>query len=188
MLFKKASPDVFSRFGTIAVSRVNTRSFGRASTGSEYDLMDLRCVADELKEYYPDETKTLCALLDRMVVHAVSNTEQSCGVSLYYPFYNKYQYSTDWKKAYLRIDAFPDYLNFLNRYEQLWLASDMQEIFDSTLNIEKTEDGSFFLPLSSEQLNVVAGAKYYVLRKIGESRTAEPRIYGVFADASGGGR
>ncbi len=168
-LFKKAVPDVMSRFSRIAVSRVNTRAFGRASTGSEYDLVDLRCLSDELADYYPEETAALSGLLDEMVVHTVANTEQSSGVSLYYPFYNKHYYSSAWKTAYREMNVFPEYINFLNRYEQMWLASDMQEMFDTVLNVEPgAEEGAFYLPLSEEQLEITAEARYYILRRIGE--------------------
>lgn len=168
-LFRKAAPDVNSRFSRIAVSRVNTRAFGRASTGSEYDLVDLRCLSDELSSYYPTETETLNALLDRMIVHTVANTEQSSGVSLYYPFYNKSYYSSSWKEIYRDLNVFPDYLNFMNRYEQMWLASDMQEVFDTALNVEPgTKEGTYYLPLSEEQMEVTAEARFYILRRIGE--------------------
>lgn len=169
-LFQKATPDVLSGFSRIAVSRVNTRAFGRASTGSEYDLVDLKSLSDEFGKYYPEETKALNVLLDRMVVHAVSNTEQSCGVSLYYPFYNKNYYRKSWKDAYREMNVFPEYLNFLNRYEQMWLASDMQELFDTALTVEPgTETGTYFLPLSGEQLEITAEARYYILHRVGEA-------------------
>lgn len=166
-LFRKAAPDVLSSFSRIAVSRVNTRSFGRASTGSEYDLVDLRCLSEELESFYPEEVQALQALLDCMVICAVANTEQSCGVSLYYPFFNKKYYTAQWKDAYREMNVFPDYLNFLNRYEATWLSADMQELFDGTMNVEQREDG-YFLPLSAEQLDVTAEGRYYILRRLGE--------------------
>jgi hypothetical protein len=169
-LFRKATPDVSGRFISFAVSRVNTRGFGRASTGSEYDLVDLRCLSEEMSASYPEETHQITDLLDRLVVYTVSNTEQSSGVSLYYPFFNKHYYSTSWKKEYREMNVFPDYLNFLNRYEQMWSGSDLQETFDTVLNVVPgTEAGTYFLPLSEEQLAVTAYARCFIMRRTGES-------------------
>lgn len=167
-LFKKTAGEVTSRFNQIAVSRVGTRSFGRASTGSEYDLVDLRNLAQEMEVFCPEESKQLRELLDKMVVASASNTEMSCGLSLYYPFFNKNYYSESWKTAYLDMNVFPDYLNFLHRYEQTWLSADMQEMFDDSLIVELRE-GGYYLPLSEEQLNVTAEGRYYILRRVGES-------------------
>ena len=168
-LFRRAAPDVLGRFNRIAASRVQTRSFGRATTGSEYDLVDLRCLLEEMGEEYPDETAELTALLDRMVVCSASNTEQSCGLSLYFPFYNKNYYSSQWKEAYRDMDVFPDYLSFLYRYEQTWLGADLQELYDTALLVEKREPaGTYFLPLTPEQLDAAAEARFYILRRLGE--------------------
>lgn len=168
-LFRKAAPDVLGHFNRIAASRVQTRSFGRATTNSEYDLVDLRCLLEEMSGDYPAETAALAELLDKMVICAASNTEQSCGLSLYYPFYNKAYYNSEWKESYRAMNVFPDYLGFLSRYEQTWLAADMQELYDTALNAEKGDgEGSYFLPLSPEQLDAVAAGQFYILRRLGE--------------------
>ena len=168
-LFRKIMPDAVGQFNRIAVSRVHTRSFGRASTGSEYDLVDLRCLVEELEPFYPEEAQKLYGLLDRLVVYAASNTEESCGVSLYYPFYNKEYYNSEWRDVYQDMNAFPNYMNFLYRFEQTWLAADLQDLFDSSMNVEQGHDeGSYSLPLSPEQLDAIAEGRYYILRRLGE--------------------
>lgn len=166
-LFRTAAPDVTSRFTKIAASRVGMRAFGRTTTGSEYDLVDLKSVAEQMEQFCPDETKRLETLLERMVVYAASNTEQSCGMSLYYPFFNKTYYDSAWKAVYREMNVFPDYLSYLNRFEQTWMSEDLGDTFDNALEVTLREDG-YFLPLSEEQLDVTVQARYFILRRLGE--------------------
>lgn len=185
-LFRSAAPDVMSRFTRIASFRVNARSFGKANTNVDYDLVDLNSLAQEMGAFYPEEARRLTELLDRLVVSAVSNTEQSCGVSLFFPFFRKSDYSAFSGEVYREMGVFPEYQNFLNRYEQTWLSSDMQALFDAGMNIEKQDDGTYFLPLSEEQLDAVVDGKYYVLRRLGEGMYA-PIYIGSNVEKTDGG-
>ena len=184
-LFRTAAPEVLSHFNKLAASRVEMRAFGRASTGSEYDLVDLESLAEEMEPFCPDEARRLRTLLEQMVVHVVSNTEQNCGMSLYYPFFNKTYYNSSWKATYQEMNVFPDYLNYLYRFEQTWLSADLTDTFNNALEVELREDG-YFLPLSDEQLDVTVLARYFILRRLGEGVYA-PMYIGTNIEKVDGG-
>ncbi len=168
-LFRAAADDVSGDYVRLAQARVGARALGRATTGSEYDLVDLQTVAESLAADYPEESAALLALLEDMVVCSVSNAPRCCGVSLYYPFYNKKFYRKAWKETYRELAAFPDYLRYLERYEQIWLGSDMQRFFSDSLEPQAgAVPSTYTLQLSPEQAAVFASANYYILNRYAE--------------------
>ncbi len=168
-LFKKAAGDVSGDYSRLASARVNTRAIGRASTGSEYDLVDLQRAAIELAEDYPKENAALLQALEDLVVYNVSNTPECCGVSLYYPYYNKSYYKKTWSDAYRTLGLFPDYLTYLERYDKVWLGTDMQEYFEGTMEVsEGAAPSTYTLQLTEEQAAVYAKSNYYILRRDAE--------------------
>ncbi len=167
-VFARAENNVSGDYPALAVERVKTRAFGRASTGSEYDLVDMESLMEEMSENYGEETKAVLDLLKDMVVNSRSNTENSCGVSLYYPYYNKAYYSRSWSADYQALDLFPDYRSYLSRYEKVWLGTDMQVYFSDSMVPSLSGSGSYTLQLTEEQQEHFASARYYVLRRTGD--------------------
>lgn len=168
-LFAKAAPDVRLSFNDIAVKRVDTRALGRASTGSEYDLVDLLDMTVQLAALYPDEAAALQSAIDALVLHNVTNTEGCCGLSLYYPFFNKDYYKKEWSTAYTALGLFENYRQFLTNYADRWLSSDSESIVQSVAPAVG-KDGTFTLTLSEEQAQSAATAAFYVFEKSGEGQ------------------
>lgn len=168
-LFRAAAADVSGDYLRLAQARVDTRAMGRSSTGSEYDLVDLLTIAERMEADYPKESAALQAVLGDMVVYSVSNTPQCSGMSLYYPYYNKQYYRKTWKETYRELAVFPEYLKFLERYEQIWLGTDLQRYFSEGLELEEgAEPSTYTLQLSPEQAEVYAKSNYYILGRLGE--------------------
>ena len=173
-LFARADKDVNEKYNSLVVKRVETRALGRASTGSEYDLIDLYDMAEQLKEVYPDETQKLRDAINKAVVKNGTNTQGLSGISLYYPFYNKYYYEKSWDEAYCEIGLFADYQSYLDKYEKIWLKDDKLEKYASSLTPEKGDSRSGFgtqeytLRLTKEQNESFAEAKFYILKKVGD--------------------
>lgn len=169
-LFAKAAPDVRLSFNDIAVKRVGTRALGRASTGSEYDLVDLLDMTAQLSALYPDEAAALRSAIDALVLHNVTNTEGCCGLSLYYPFFNKEYYKKEWSTTYTALGLFENYRQFLTSYADRWLSSDTDSVAQSVAPTTVDKDGTFTLTLSEEQAQSAAAAAFYVFEKSGEGQ------------------
>lgn len=183
-LFAKADADVYTQYNTLVSKRVETRALGRASTGSEYDLIDLNDMAEQLCEVYPDETKKISDIVKNIVIKNGTNTQGCCGLSLYYPFYNKYYYEDSWGDAYGNLGLFSNYKSYLNKYQEIWLKDDkLDEYATSNTPVEKdTRSGFEFdkpektisktykLQLTKEQNENYAEAKIYILAKRGKDK------------------
>ena len=168
-LFRSASSQVSGDYIRLAKARVDVRAMGRASTGSEYDLVDLKTVAENMAEDFPKESAAVLSALDEVLVHSVSNTPQCSGMSLYYPYYNKQFYQKSWKDTYRDLAIFPDYLSYLERYETIWLGTDMERYFSEPMTLEEgAAPSTYTLLLTDQQAEVFAKANYYILRRFGE--------------------
>lgn len=166
-LFAKASSEVGEKYNSLTSRRVETRALGRASTGSEYDLIDLGDMAAKLADIYPEEAKTLIKAIEKAVVANETNTESLCGLSLYYPFYNKSYYETDWAAVYEDLGLFSEYRAYLQGYSEIWLKKDMLDTVAKSFVPKKIKKNTYNLELTAEQAEVFADAKYYVLKKEG---------------------
>lgn len=166
-LFTRAAGDVTEHYSVLTAKRAQTRALGRASTGSEYDLIDLKDMAQQLSELYPEETARLTAAVDAMVVSNATNAQGCCGMSLYYPFYNKTYFEKDWQAVYQQLGLFPAYLQYLESYAEIWLGNDMLEFAQSTTP-NAIRQGVYSLELTDEQAENFAHAKYYILQRDGE--------------------
>lgn len=166
-LFSAAGADVERHYGTLTGRRVETRALGRASTGSEYDLIDLYDLSAKLADLYPAETATLQQVLTDMTVANATNAEDCCGMSLYYPFYNKSYYEKEWGAAYSELGVFQDYLTYLKRYQEKWLGTDLLDTAAVSREPETAQPGTYTLQLTPEQSASFAQARYSVLKQEG---------------------
>jgi len=166
-LFAQAAPAVESLYNTLTAKRVQTRALGRASTGSEYDLIDLQDMTARLADLYPKQTAAIQKILGDMVIANATNAENCCGLSLYYPFYNKYYFEESWGKTYENLGLFPEYDTYLKNYQDIWLESDKLEIAASQTP-QRTTASTYTLQLSDAQQENFASARYYILVRDGE--------------------
>lgn len=178
-LFEKAYADAGAKYNTFAQKRVETRALGRASTGSEYDLIDVKDMAEKLGSVYEEEAQALCNVIDKMVIKNGTNTQGCSGMSIYYPFYNKYYFEKSWREVYSDLGVFESYGEYLDAYEKVWLDDDKFLEYAQSLTPEVageanrsdaviTEDGTvtYMLKLNPEQQENYADAKFYILRHI----------------------
>lgn len=177
-LFAVASTEVSAKYNTLAKKRVETRALGRASTGSEYDLIDLADMATQLESIYPERAKKIKDIVSDMVIKNGTNADLCCGMSIYYPFYNKYYYENSWRDIYSDLGVFANYGSYLDNYQTIWLNDDKLESYaSSTLpqmsNANSSKTG-FFIPGQTVQYNLqltqsqnenYADAKYYILEQ-----------------------
>ena len=167
-MFSSAVEDVSGDFNQLVKARVGTRGLGRASTGSEYDLVDLNNLSETLQTRYPDQAKQLQTVLDQATLINQSSLSDCCGLSLYYPYYNKKYYSSVWKEEYGKLNLFPNYQSYLDRYEDIWLGTDLKDLYDGELVPKNgNTDLTYSLQLTDEQKNTMASCGYYILKREG---------------------
>ena len=167
-LFGAAAENVSKDFNELALNRVETRAFGRATTGSEYDLVDMQALMNAMGDSYKKESKVIQDILKEMIIYSDSNTVESCGLSLYYPYYNKKYYEASWKDSYAKLGLFPNYMKYLEDYGEIWLGTDMKEYFAGRLVASEAGSGTYTLQLNEEQNAHFADAGFYILRQMGE--------------------
>lgn len=165
-LFAKAEPDVPMNYNGFASKRVDTRALGRASTGSEYDLIDINDMAEKLSEVYPEEAEALKKAISDMVLVNKTNTTGLCGVSIYYPFYNKSRYESEWSTAYEELNMFADYRSYLQAYSQIWLGDDFLANASSVMPSMGAQ-GVYNLELTPEQEETYADAQFMIMQRMG---------------------
>ncbi len=166
-LFRKAKSNLSEDYKILAASRVNSRSLGRASTGSEYDLVDLMDMTKHMHGHYPDECRQIQDIISEATVSNHTNADNLCGISIYYPFYNKDFYKNSWREEYKNIGVLKDYAEYISEYGKFWLGNDSFLSYESPVP-EKEDDDTYTLTLSSEQSADFASANYYILQKEGE--------------------
>jgi len=167
-LFKKATANVQNEYKELVASRVNTRALGRATTGSEYDLIDLADMTEQLKGKYPNEATAVAEAIKKLVVHNVTNTTGCCGLSIYYPFYNKQYYEKAWGDVYRHLDVLPEYLTYLEAYAKQWLKNDLIQTVASSVHPQIMSESQFKLELTDQQEKAYADANYYILQREGD--------------------
>ncbi|MBQ6455800.1 MAG: hypothetical protein IJJ31_01585 [Mogibacterium sp.] len=165
-LFGKAAEDIGRSYNKLASRRINTRALGRATTGSEYDLVDLNNAAEQLSSFYPDEAAALQEALGDLIIANETNAEQLSGVSLYYPFFNKFYYENSWADTYDQLGVFPEYVRYLEEYEKTWLGNDRLAAASGAVPTISGK-GKFTLRLTPEQAESFAGARFHILMHYG---------------------
>jgi len=167
-LFTKANADVNTAYTQLVATRVDTRALGRASTGSEYDLIDLVDMAEKLKVHYPAEAEAVKTAAEAVVVNNTTNAEGCCGMSLYYPFYNKSYYEKAWGDVYADLNALPAYNTYLQSYARRWLQNDLLQTVASSVKPQALSGSEFVLNLTDDQAKNYADATYYILQREGD--------------------
>ena len=164
-LFGKAAAELETCYDRLTAERVNTRALGRASTGSEYDLVDLGDLAEQLAPLFPKESGLLGEIVRRMVPVNAVNSGELHGMSLYFPFYNKRYYENGWADAYRELGVLKNYCGFLTQYEQTWLSDGMLDTYAPGVTPSMISDGVYTLELTDEQAAHFAKARYLITRR-----------------------
>ncbi|MDO4867801.1 MAG: clostripain-related cysteine peptidase [Clostridia bacterium] len=112
-------------FSEISNDRQSTKGFGRAATGSDYDLVDLYHLAERCRDESPAASDALQSALEAAVVHCDGNQPDSHGLSIYYPYYNKKYYAEKWGSSAASGEIAPAYGRFLSDYAGFWLGEQL---------------------------------------------------------------
>jgi len=154
-------------FSILSNLRRDARSIARASTGSEYDLIDLYHMTQLYSAQLPGDAAVLMDAVDDAVIYHRSNIPDTNGLSIYYPYYNKDYYSYSWQYDYPKLGFSDGYTSYLRDYATIWLGESMTRWSGmQTTSHEpaaETGDSVFTMELTDEQLSNFAGAELYVM-------------------------
>jgi len=112
-------------FSGLSNNRRDARNFGRSTTGSEYDLVDVHSLVQQYQPTSEEAAKQVMEAVENAVIYEKSNLEDTHGLSLYYPYYNKEYFEAKWRDQYTRMGFSEGYRKYLEDYAALWLGEAM---------------------------------------------------------------
>lgn len=157
-----------SSFSIFSNKRRDTRALGRASTGSEYDLVDLFNLTQQYADQAPEAAAQLLSAIDEAVIYHRSNIENTNGLSVYYPYFNKDYYTYLWEAEYSRLFFAPGYTNYLRSFASIWLGESMSSWSGLRASAlaplpEEEDVTTLTMELTDDQLSNFSGAELYVM-------------------------
>ena len=169
--FQKAGSQLTKdTFSFLSRSRLRTKGFGRASTGSDYDLADLHHMAEQMASAAPDEAAALQKALEEAVVATAGNQPHAGGLSVYSPYYNRGMFDDKWQRNYMQLDMLPSYHKYLNRYSAFWESAQMADwshMAGQAFPLAENGTQALKLVLTEEQEDHFATASCLILEDYG---------------------
>lgn len=157
-----------SSFSLQSGSRIKTKAIGRASTGSEYDLVDLRHLAQQYATQEPEAAAILEDAVESAVVYQRTNVENTHGLSVYYPYYNKQSYTDKWSTKYRELNFARGYTDYMSEFASIWLGEQLTEWSQLQASAKAAPEAAqqfFTMPLTQAQADAYASAELYILEK-----------------------
>ena len=169
-LFKEVDSNILSGYyPQISRYRCNTKAFGKFSTDTEYDLIDLGHMMSFVSADYADKANAVSKNLGDAVVYSKSNVANASGLSIYHPYDNKDLLSyflTEHKK----IGFAADYEKYIDDFGGI-LESPGSNAWKSIRSIpgsasRKGSNNELSFKLNDEQVKNYASSSYYILKKM----------------------
>lgn len=175
-------------YSEIQKLRSKSKSFGflEGAKGQEpysYDLVDLGNFCENISERYPDDAQELQDIMESMIVESYSNIEGCSGITFYYPYQNKGQYS-QMADIYNNIAQNSSYGRFLNTLATEWYDQKGRDWNLGEMTYDE-ENHEYILQLSEDQLANMNGAYYTVFRRMDYKYSPILKRYAITADENG---
>lgn len=145
-------------FSPISHARSSTFAYGRVTTTTEYDLIDLGDLAAHCMERSPRAQQVLDAL-DACVDCRGGDTENACGLSMYFPMLARKSDRAKWRAQMDELPLGQDWKAFLADFETRLDSDRAQKL------LAKAENG-YAVTLDDELLRDFNRAKYFVLEEL----------------------
>lgn len=170
-------------FYNLAYSRNNTKSFAEsAEEGKEsesFDVVDMVDMAVQLGDEYASETAELQKAMEEAVVYEVSNVNDTCGLSIYYPHNGFDTFINAGMYLYEYLSVADSYSSYITKYTDIWLYEEVMGtnyVYDYDYGYDyddmyitrgkvTTTDG-ITMELSDEQAENLIEASYTIMQKI----------------------
>ena len=153
------------KYAELNKARSHTKAFGLSAASSKddaYDMLDLRDLAENVSDLYPEESKGVSEALDQMLVGYTSNVTGANGVSIYLPGDNLDLYNVSGELYSQESALSAEYTDFVSSYMDSWIEGSNT---DWTLpEIERGGD-ELTLQLTQEQVKNSSKACYTILQR-----------------------
>ena len=158
-LFRALEADIrASRFRDVSALRFRTWGFGRGTTVTQFDLVDLGALAEACGDH-PAEAAAVREALARCVPARGGSEAAAHGLSVYFPHYGSRR-DAEWS-AGLQAMALPeDWTRFIAAYREA-METEGPDYRHTARTV--AEDGRYGMALSDEEVRDFARAGFYVL-------------------------
>ena len=150
----------YSRYSVI---RSGSASVAR-STGSEYDLIDLRDFLTQSSALEGADPSEAIAALDGTIVHSRSTEDGLHGLTVYFPLFNKEKYQEDWRGFYAHIAAPDEYANMVSLFGEILTGEPLADWRIAEIEQEEADPELFTCYLTPQQRDAFASARLTVLK------------------------
>ncbi|MBR4458102.1 MAG: hypothetical protein IKS31_03990 [Clostridia bacterium] len=158
-LFRALETDLLEgRYRDVGSLRLHAWGFGRSTTFTEYDLIDLRRLAESCTGH-PGEASAVTAALDRCVAAVGGDVSGATGLSVWFPQHGG-QRSAGWLDSLAFLPLPEDWKRFIRTYEEA--LKTQGPAYEHTARTVP-EDGVYALELSDEEARDYVRAEYNVL-------------------------
>lgn len=156
----KVTDDTYPLFTS---ARVRSRSLG-CSVPYDYDLVDYMDLLEKLQGTGTVECGPLISLLKDSIVHFRSSRSRCNGLSLYYPYANKPDFSSPWSSRMKTVNFAPGYTEYISEASAVWMRDPLAQWKSLFLSGEQQEDTVLLsMTLTPEQAAQTAGARLTVI-------------------------
>lgn len=177
--------DVFS---SISKLRKSSTGFGEVirSVDNGYDLVDLKSLAEQFGQYA--NPSTLVNAVEEAVVASRTDMEDTNGVSVYHPYYNKEEYLRSRKNLYQQLPFSDGYRHYVQMFGMLLTGETMADWKEIRLNYDGFfgEAGhQFSMRMTPEQKKSYASAQLIILGALGTANSDRDVYEGQFLSDNG---
>ncbi len=160
VLYEGLTEESFSKY---SINRQNSASVAR-STGSEYDLIDLRDFVLRLCASEGIDSAPSIAALDEAVVYSRSTDERLHGLTVYFPLYNKTWYQSSWRGIYGGMAAPDSYAGLVSAFGVILTGESLTDWTLAVVEQEEDDPDHFICYLTPDQQQSFASARLVTLR------------------------
>ncbi len=152
--------EIEKNYEQYAKYRVDSLEFGKNTSTSSFDLIDLYAFASNA------QINSIITEVENTVIYSSSNLKNAHGISIYFPFTNEDYISNNYLNYYASYKELTDYCNFLKNFIKIKSGTKRNDISieDNDLAFSKTNN-QLSLTLSEDEINNVAASQYIVFKK-----------------------
>ncbi len=151
----------------LAKNRNGVKAFGVFNTTTDFDLIDLVDLTEQVGFFYEDESQALISALGGLIRINETNQPFSFGVSLYYPFNNKEYFQKVWKNEYANFGFASDYTAYMRHFGEELLKKSQVDWGGTRAILPVLDENTqeIYLQLTPEQAANYLKGYYYILAK-----------------------
>ena len=141
------------QFNRVSHARSRTRSFGCGGEDGDTDMVDVRELALRMSHIFPEQSSNLIRQLGDAVCYKYENRQENTGgLSVYFPFYNKVNLEHN-IETYRSMSQLPNYTEFISEFSGILDSAPLHNFYgDRSLALYRSGQSNE-IKLTEEQLD-----------------------------------